>query len=162
MSSMCPADTEVRKGSRSALSGQLTASAVFSRDGRCIYLGQTRGLLSVLDANNLQFLDVVKVRGPAACCTSCQHWGLHFPETPALVMSRLVALHLEVMWHCSAQPGALSWSPCVSGPEGYPACQTLAAVAKFFFKESTNHFSLCACSSAALPLRLAASSRPPR
>ena len=56
-----PAETEVRKGSRSALSGQLTASAVFSRDGRCIYLGQSRGLLSVLDTASLRFLDTVKV-----------------------------------------------------------------------------------------------------
>ncbi|CAL5218844.1 g575 [Coccomyxa viridis] len=58
-----PVDNEIRKGSRSALSGQLTASAVFSRDGRCIYLGQSRGLLSVLDTHSFQFLDVVKLPG---------------------------------------------------------------------------------------------------
>ena len=39
-----------------------TVSAVFSKDGRFIYMGQSKGFLSVLDANSLQFLDVLKVR----------------------------------------------------------------------------------------------------
>ena len=56
------ADNELRKVSRSSLSGVNTVSAVFSKDGRFIYMGQSKGFLSVLDANSLQFLDVLKVR----------------------------------------------------------------------------------------------------
>ena len=56
------ADNELRKVSRSALSGVITVSTVFSKDGRFIYMGQSKGFLSVLDANSLQFLDVLKVR----------------------------------------------------------------------------------------------------
>ena len=115
MSSMCPADTEVRKGSRSALSGQLTASAVFSRDGRCIYLGQTRGLLSVLDANSLQFLDVVKVRGPAACCSSCQlslGVALSGNSCASHEQAGCIALGGDVALQCTAR-GTQSESLCL-------------------------------------------------
>ena len=38
------ADSDARKGPRSSLGGAQTACAVFSRDGRCIYLGQSKGL----------------------------------------------------------------------------------------------------------------------
>lgn len=56
------ADNDAKKTSRSTLAGgQMTAAAIFSKDGRIIYVGQTRGLLSVLDAGSLQFLDVLKV-----------------------------------------------------------------------------------------------------
>ena len=56
------ADSDARKGPRSSLGGAQTACAVFSRDGRCIYLGQSKGYLCVLDRDSLQFLDVVRVR----------------------------------------------------------------------------------------------------
>ncbi len=55
------ADNELRKVSRSSLSGVNTVSAVFGKDGRFIYIGQSKGFLSILDTNSLQFLDVLKV-----------------------------------------------------------------------------------------------------
>lgn len=80
------ADNELRKVSRSSLSGVITVSTVFSKDGRFIYMGQSKGFLSVLDANSLQFLDVLKVRIFACvpCLAPCSH-GCCYTLMPCMV-----------------------------------------------------------------------------
>ena len=69
------ADSDARKGPRSSLGGAQTACAVFSRDGRCIYLGQSKGYLCVLDRDSLQFLDVVRVRPSLPACNRARPHG---------------------------------------------------------------------------------------
>ena len=67
------ADADARKGGSKGVGGNggnaaAHALALFSRDGRRIYLGQARGILAVLDRASGQFLDVLRVRmrpGPA-------------------------------------------------------------------------------------------------
>ena len=61
------ADADARKGSKGAVANgggnaSAHALALFSQDGRCIYLGQARGVLAVLDRASGQFLDVLRVR----------------------------------------------------------------------------------------------------
>ena len=80
------ADNELRKVSRSSLSGVITVSTVFGKDGRFIYMGQSKGFLSVLDANSLQFLDVVKVR-------------IRMPSLPGTMLS-WVLLHFNALYGC--------------------------------------------------------------
>jgi len=45
--------------------------AVFSKDSRLLFVGQSRGLISVVDASSLRILDIVKVSVCAMCVHVC-------------------------------------------------------------------------------------------
>lgn len=58
---MCTAEGE-GKGSKPAANNSLVnAVALYDKSGSLIYMGQSKGTITVLDATSLKFLDFVKV-----------------------------------------------------------------------------------------------------
>eukprot|EP00983_Pelagomonas_calceolata_P029888 935968-Pelagomonas_calceolata.AAC.3 len=61
MCSTLAADTEATKQGKPGESSSTTIVAIFSKDSSMVFVGQMRGLISVVDASSLRFLDIVKV-----------------------------------------------------------------------------------------------------
>jgi hypothetical protein len=58
----CVTENEGKRNRGSNVSSTpVQAMAVFSKDGRRIYVGQNRGLVVALDRESLQYLDALKV-----------------------------------------------------------------------------------------------------
>ena len=75
------------KGSKPAANNSMVnAVALFDKGGSLIYMGQSKGTITVLDAASLKFLDFVKV---------CLRGVLH-----ACILSVLGALHIIIKAEC--------------------------------------------------------------
>ena len=68
------------KGSKPAANNSMVnAVALYDKSGTLIYMGQSKGTITVLDAASLKFLDFVKVcqsqvhqlMEPCQCCSGC-------------------------------------------------------------------------------------------
>ncbi|KAF5841501.1 WD40-repeat-containing domain protein [Dunaliella salina] len=59
------ADTEATKQGKPGESSSSAIVAMFSKDSSTVFVGQTRGLISVVEASSLRFLDIVKASNMA-------------------------------------------------------------------------------------------------
>ena len=64
---LVPAEGEGKNSKPAANHSMMTAIALYDKAGDLIYMGQSKGTITVLDAVSLKFLDVVKV------CTKRHH-----------------------------------------------------------------------------------------
>lgn len=77
------------KGSKPAANNSMVnAVALFDKGGSLIYMGQSKGTITVLDTASLKFLDFVKVRGVYCMLAYCQSL-----EACTLPMLSAVVLH---------------------------------------------------------------------
>ena len=76
---MCVAEGEGKNSKPVANHSMTTAIALFDKAGDLIYMGQSKGSITVLDSASLKFLDIVKVctrppcniKAPLVCALPC-------------------------------------------------------------------------------------------
>jgi len=132
------ADTEATKQGKPGESSSTTIVAIFSKDSSMVFVGQMRGLISVVDASSLRFLDIVKGSNMA------RYLGLSLNPKGTLLLAnchdrvlRLFEVHapqqgphslsleeanqaLENMNIKTAKPGSLLWGPSSVNGTGVP------------------------------------------
>lgn len=79
----CIAEGEGKSSKPVANNSMVTAVALFDKAGELIYVGQSKGTITVLDSVSLKFLDVVKV-----CTCSVKHSTVHGTITQHTLIPR--------------------------------------------------------------------------
>lgn len=77
---VCSAEGEGKGSKPAANNSMVNAVALFDKSGSLIYMGQSKGTITVLDATSLKFLDFVKVCSRQSCLQACalsNDKGLH-------------------------------------------------------------------------------------
>lgn len=77
-----PAEGEGKYSKPAANHSMMTAIALYDKAGDLIYMGQSKGTITVLDSVSLKFLDVVKV-----CIYTTQHHIQGIPHTQPVTSS---------------------------------------------------------------------------